>query len=397
VHINVPISEPLFCFDTPTLPEERVLRPLLKQPSHDIPTLLLSEISSAQRPLIVIGQMAKGAVSAETMEILSRVFTVFSEPLSNNSSQQLLFDEAIRCSHDADEHMPNIIIYIGDTLVSKSARRFLRKSRTKTYLITTDASHTPDPTMWLEGVIECADVKDIDYLLLSLATACHINDNNEREQFNDFWRHKLAIAARHAATFMPPFTQMAVVKQLEEKIGNGRNDIHTHYANSTAIRLANIYAKHYVWCNRGVNGIEGCISTAAGYSLLTEGKVVCVTGDLSFFYDQNALWNQNIDGRLRIVLLNNGGGGIFRQLKGLQESPAAESYIEASHSTSAQGICQQNGIDYASARNMGEMLTGIDRLLTQESARPMLLEVFTNAQADAAALGKYYSELSKKQ
>ena len=79
----------------------------------------------------------------------------------------------------------------------------------------------------------------------------------------------------------------------------------------------------------------------------------------------------------------------------MQSSPAAERFIEANHSTTAQGVCRQNGIAYASAHNMEEMQTEIDCLLTQKSARPMLLEVFTDAETDASTLEEYYSELRK--
>ncbi|MDD5824732.1 MAG: 2-succinyl-5-enolpyruvyl-6-hydroxy-3-cyclohexene-1-carboxylic-acid synthase, partial [Prevotellaceae bacterium] len=76
---------------------------------------------------------------------------------------------------------------------------------------------------------------------------------------------------------------------------------HVHYANSTAVRLACRYVSgHKVYCNRGVNGIDGCLSTAAGFSASTADMVFCVTGDLSFFYDQNALWNNNLKGNLRV-------------------------------------------------------------------------------------------------
>ena len=128
VHINVPISEPLFTFDTPELPKERAFRPITRCFSHAIPTLLLNETSNAQRPLIVIGQTTKDAISTQTMEALTDVVTVFSEPLSNNSGKTLLFDEVIRCSQETDRLMPDLIIYVGDTLVSKAARRFLRNS-----------------------------------------------------------------------------------------------------------------------------------------------------------------------------------------------------------------------------------------------------------------------------
>ena len=155
-----------------------------------------------------------------------------------------------------------------------------------------------------------------------------------------------------------------------------------HYANSSAIRLANIFAQHPVWCNRGVNGIEGSLSTAAGFSIVTSDRVFCVIGDLSFFYDQNALWNQNLKGNFRILLLNNGRGGIFNMLPGLEQSPALDRIVAAEHHTSAEGICRQNDVVYLHAEGPHDLHQAIDTLLYIESKRPVLLEVLTDASDD---------------
>lgn len=393
VHINVPISEPLFCFDTPALPCERTFRSLQHPYTLGTPTQLIDEIRRSHRPIIVIGQMPEDAIGTATMEAVANSFALFCEPLGGNMGKAIHFDEVIRASRRHDTLLPDLIIYVGDTLVSKCARQFLRKSNAKTFLITTDASATPDPTMRLEGVVECTSNADIGSLLMSIAKGFSHDADTDRRQFCALWRKHLDTAARHAAEFCPDFSQMAVVKCLESRLSGTRSAVCTHYANSTAIRLAAIYANHYVWCNRGVNGIEGSVSAAAGFSLATQKMVICVTGDLSFFYDQNALWNRNIDSRLRIVLLNNGGGGIFRQLGGLQNSPAAEDFIEAAHTTNAKGICLQNGVEYAAAHDMAEAQSGIARLLGHNGTRPMLLEVFTSAATDAATLKEYYNTL----
>ena len=118
--------------------------------------------------------------------------------------------------------------------------------------------------------------------------------------------------------------------------------------------------------------------------------MICVIGDLSFFYDQNALWNQNLHGNLRILLLNNGRGGIFNMLSGLEQSPARDQYVAAAHHTSAEGICRQNDVVYLKAGNTEEMQAGIHTLLYQESERPVLLEVSTNPSDDERALRDYY-------
>ena len=397
VHINVPISEPLFEFDTEQLPQlsrfNNIKRAAIKDASMDMP----DAFHDATRPMIVIGQLAHGTVSHETIRSLSEKYVVMSEPLSSPSYMTIHFDEAVRyivsdnssINDDEDDktaYYPDYVIYVGDTLVSKPARRFLRNAKAPSCLITPDAADIHDPLMTLTDIVEC----DSDSINALLASLCDAPDTDERCRFHDRWQSFLDACAAHADAYAPEYSQMATVKYFEEQLADLDIDICVHYANSSAVRLACIYAQHYVWCNRGVNGIEGSLSTAAGFSLATHDMTVCVIGDLSFFYDQNALWNSNLRGNLRIILLNNRGGGIFRQLPGLSDSPAADDLVMASHENTAQGICTQNDIGYMSAKNMDEMQIGIVTLLTRESERPMLLEVFTDSNDDVKALEKYF-------
>ena len=397
VHINVPISEPLFEFSTEQLPQlsrfNNIKRAAINDASMDMP----DAFHDATRPMIVIGQLAHGTISHETIRSLSEKYVVMSEPLSNPSYMTIHFDEAVRyivsdnssINDDEDDktaYYPDYVIYVGDTLVSKPARRFLRNAKVPSCLITPDAADIHDPLMTLTDIVEC----DSDSINALLASLCDAPDTDERCRFHDRWQSFLDACAAHADAYAPEYSQMATVKYFEEQLADLDIDICVHYANSSAVRLACIYAQHYVWCNRGVNGIEGSLSTAAGFSLATHDMTVCVIGDLSFFYDQNALWNSNLRGNLRIILLNNRGGGIFRQLPGLSDSPAADDLVMASHENTAQGICTQNDIGYMSAKNMDEMQIGIVTLLTRESERPMLLEVFTDSNDDVKALEKYF-------
>ena len=397
VHINVPISEPLFEFNIEQLPQlsrfNYIKRAAIKDASMDMP----DAFHDATRPMIVIGQLAHGTVSHETIRSLSEKYVVMSEPLSNPSYMTIHFDEAIRyivsdnssINDDEDDktaYYPDYVVYVGDTLVSKPARHFLRNPKAPSCLITPDAADIHDPLMTLTDIVEC----DTDSINALLASLCDAPDTDERCRFHDRWQSFLDAYAAHADAYAPEYSQMATVKYFEEQLADLDIDICVHYANSSAVRLACIYAQHYVWCNRGVNGIEGSLSTAAGFSLATHDMTVCVIGDLSFFYDQNALWNSNLRGNLRIILLNNRGGGIFRQLPGLSDSPAADDLVMASHENTAQGICTQNDIGYLSAKNMDEMQIGIVTLLTRESERPMLLEVFTDSNDDVKALEKYF-------
>ena len=218
------------------------------------------------------------------------------------------------------------------------------------------------------------------------------------------WKKLHAEAERKIEDYAPVFSQMAVVSYFEQQLEDMEYDFSVHYANSLAVRLANIYAAHPVYCNRGVNGIEGSLSTAAGFSVVSSKRVFCVIGDLSFFYDANALWNESLGCNLRILLLNNGGGGIFEKFEGLRESPARERFVMAQHHTSAEGLCQSYGVSYRSARNMSELEDGIRWLtdfsnlhqikeaidspssLEKRRGGPLLLEVFTDSAEDSRVL-----------
>ena len=288
-------------------------------------------------------------------------------------------DEAVSLVEDREDYVPDFVLYIGGSIVSKRVKRFLRKAR-ETWVVN-ETGEVTDTFMNLTHIVQGDGEAVADHIRFMMVMEPH--------PFVQQWDALLASVRQQAEAYEPTYSQMAAVKYFERLVG----DAVIHYANSSAIRLANIFAKHSVWCNRGVNGIEGSLSTAAGFSVVSDERVFCVIGDLSFFYDQNALWNQNLGGRFRILLLNNGKGGIFNMLPGLEQSPARDQYVSAAHHTTAAGICQENDIVYLSASDMPQMREGIDTLLNMESERPVLLEVFTTATDDEHALKDYYQTL----
>ena len=332
VHINVPITEPLFDFSTPELPKERKIELL----PADISNVTLSHVCrmfmQAKRPMLIAGQ-----------------------PMNP------LMDEAVVQIGDDVDYIPDFVLYTGGSIVSKRLKHFLRKAK-ETWVVNSEGEVT-DTFMNLTHVVQGDGEVVADMVRFNLEEKPH--------PFVQKWEALLAQIRQQVVANEPPYSSAAVVKYFEQK--RGANIV--HYANSMAIRLANTYSKTPVYCNRGVNGIEGSLSTAAGFSCVTDEKVFCVIGDLSFFYDQNALWNQNLRGNLRILLLNNGKGGIFDMLPGLEKSPARDKYVAAEHHATAEGICQQNDIYYQQATTTEEMQRGIDLLLSSEFSRPMVLEV----------------------
>ena len=402
VHINVPLTEPLFDFNVEALPDERAVGSAYGWLTHDH---LASEGSplydfwKARRPMIVVGQNA-GLELKKDWPLWQRA-VVLHESIGC-ASGSCLFDEVL-ASEDKTQLKPDFVLYGGGTLVSKRLKAFLRSCKDAVCWEVSKDGTLHDTFMNADGVLE----GDLDHVLelfndFLSDTAYYeelydiqLGEPADASAFVGKWNEALNEAEHRRDSFVPPYSQMAAVRSLEAAIQDYTsltdNPPAVHYANSMAVRLANIYSKGFVWCNRGVNGIEGSLSTAAGFSCVTDRKVVCVLGDLSFFYDQNALWNQNLRGNLRILLLNNGGGGIFEKFEGLKGSPARERFVMASHQTTAAGICQSYGVAYREARNVDEMAAGINWLVNgeNEADRPMLLEVFTDSAEDMRAFSGY--------
>lgn len=288
-----------------------------------------------------------------------------------------LLDEAVSIVGDDEEYVPDFVLYIGGSIVSKRLKRFLRKAK-ETWVVN-NTGEIADTFMNLTHVFQGDGEAVADHIRFMMVMEPH--------PFIQKWDNLLARIRLQAESYEPAYSELAAVKDFEHYVG----DAEVHYANSSAIRLANSFAQHPVWCNRGVNGIEGSLSTAAGFSCVTDKRVYCVIGDLSFFYDQNALWNQNLKGNLRVIILNNHCGGIFGKFDGLRKSAARDRMVMGFHHSEAKGICTQNDCGYLKATNMEEMQLGIVQLLTMQTNRPVVLEVFTQEDTDVEALKAYFS------
>ena len=409
VHINVPIDEPLFHFDVEHLPEERAIS-LRRADAVALGHEVVRMIEEAQRPMVVVGQhrcdtqRLDRTVCKKGVAYLQQQGVWLSERLTDLSDHTWHLDEAVAAIGDDDTYLPDLIVYMGDTMVSKRLKHFLRRAKGAQVIMVAPDGEVRDVTAHTTQVV-VASVEDVlqaaaeraDEGDTSSKPISSLSSSTSREEFREKWLGLLENVVQTAEAYQPPFSQMAVVRYLEEQLEDIETPFQVHYANSTAIRLANIYARHFVWCNRGVNGIDGSVSTAVGFAAASTDMVLCVTGDLSFFYDQNALWNQNLKGNLRIVLLNNGQGAIFNTLPGLNGSKALQQYVGGAHHATARGICEQNDVGYLKASDMEEVRMGIVRLLTETTRRPMLLEVFTDASADNAALKGYYDMILKSQ
>ena len=392
VHINVPVSEPLFGFSTPCLPEIPPVGIADLDDQNGRETL--RRILKGKRRLMVIsGQTYDDTTAGLLMDKASGCVFV-AEWLSPYGRVRHI-DEILRttCAEELDNMRPDCIVYIGGHTVSKRLRHYMRSLDSRTMFITvSDDGMLHDVSQHTTLVVK-ATAGDFMRMICNGAICPDADMDFVRR-----WHDMDNMAARRISASCPPYSQMLAIRRLEENIDNSKDIV--CYANSLSVRAGMMYASAYRYCNRGLNGIEGTLSMAAGMAAgakeegMTAGNmtatqnVYCVIGDLSFFYDSNALWIQELAGNMRIMLINNQRGAIFGMLPGLDRSPAHKPLIAAGHNATAEGICSQYGMEYYRATDTPSLEEGIRLLTSGVHDRPVVLEVLTDADTDADAYSK---------
>ena len=117
-----------------------------------------------------------------------------------------------------------------------------------------------------------------------------------------------------------------------------------------------------------------------------------IAGDIGFLYDSNALWNNYIPKNFKIILINNGGGGIFRILPGHNETPVFTTFFETSHCLTAEHLAKMYGFNYLTASTEITLENSLKTLFNNDK-KPTLLEVFTPTLENDKVLLQYFKEL----
>ena len=367
-HINIHIEEPLFQFTQPSLPDIDEAVEQVDSEEHSIDEAQLNEIAQlinkAQFPLLVMGQQED--FEPDLFEALSTRMAILPEIISN-AKDSLLSDKVEKCLSEGASLsiFPDLILHIGGAFIGKQLKLFLRqqthipiirigkeKEVAKTFGRVTLSVHA-SPLQCLQKLLPFLTHRELHKLWSN-----SINDAYNSLRTKDISKEEKAIIEYYNSLKLLPLGSL-------------------HLANSSSVRWANAHIEggHFpVYCNRGVNGIEGSLSTAVGQALKSEMIVGYITGDLSFFYDANALWNTRLRENLIILLLNNSGGKIFYKFGALKDSLALKDYISAHHTTSAEGICASYDAHYKRVTHPEQIAHFISEHLNSERKRPLVME-----------------------
>ncbi len=393
VHINAPFEEPLY----ETVSELSVTvnsnasanaTPFVSIANWDE---FASVWNTSKKKLVLVGVNEPDSIAASVVNFLANdtSVVVMTETTSNLHHPSFInnIDTIITpfSSDDFEVFQPEILITFGGMVVSKRIKAALRKYQPKhhwhidslraydTFGCLTQHFEI-DPNTFFKTFLPLLEPIESDYFDIFDAI------NTLRKEKHKAYLSKI------------PFTDFKVFEKVIQSLPINSN---LQIGNSSAIRYAQLIDIHpsiEVFCNRGTSGIDGSTSTAIGAAVANGKQTVLITGDISFLYDSNGLWNNYIPKNFKIILINNGGGGIFRILPGHDETPVFNTFFETSHCLTAEHLAKMYGFDYAIASDESSLEKGIKNLYSNNN-KPFILEVFTPTRENDTVLLQFFKEL----
>jgi 2-succinyl-5-enolpyruvyl-6-hydroxy-3-cyclohexene-1-carboxylate synthase len=393
VHINVPFEEPLYQTTDELLVDVNIIA--LNIPAQTVSVEDVIAFSTlwnhSEKILVLVGECPPNSVEQKWIDQLAAFpsVVVLTETTSNLHHPSFINNIDTLITPFAEKEFadlqPKILLTFGGMIVSKRVKAFLRKYK---------------PTHhW------------------------HIDELRAYNTFGALTKHFVVSPNQFFSQFMPHLKEIeSRYKSTFEAIHQDRKDKHIDYldqvkfsdlkafesilsalpknsqlqiSNSAAIRYAQLFDIDntiQVFCNRGTSGIDGSTSTAIGAAVGSGKPTVLITGDVGFLYDSNALWNNYIPKNFKIILMNNGGGGIFRILPGHEETETFNTYFETSHCLTATHLAKMYQLNYITASDENTLTNGLKQLF-ENNDQPAILEVFTPTRENNKVLLNYFKAL----
>lgn len=404
VHINVPIREPFY----PTEQEEvrfnrhvRIIEnvPIEKKISNEFFEKFYEIWRNSDRKLIIVGQQQEHKLS----EILKNISDEFSIPVLSDIISNVSFENVIS-AHDVflssknetflESLAPDLIITCGKSVISKNLKQFIRKYRPRYHFHVQENPELIDPFQTLTHKVEVSEQYFFETLFsdLDLMKFKEGDDEDENDAYFTLWSaaNEKSILKLDKFLLDSLYSEFKTVKNVLDK--TPENSIF-HLGNSMSVRYANLIGlsgniKTEIFANRGTSGIDGVLSSAVGNALSTDKLVICMIGDVSFFYDRNAFWNSYLPGNLRVVLINNKGGNIFRIIDGPNRQAELKEYFVTEQNYTAKLTCEEAGVEYIQVCNEHELEKFLEAFFKPDN-QAKLLELIVDGEISAEVFRDY--------
>lgn len=393
VHVNVPFAEPLYN-TTETTADSRFIAPVMTEsfilPDHA--RWLIGQLSACKKVMVLCGQGVWSEGLRKQLVQLAGLpqVTIHTEATSNLDDTAFItcIDRVIEAVSEKNERdlRPDLLITFGGAIVSKRIKGLLRKWRSSQHWNIDVGQRHFDTYQSLTHDIAVSP----EIFFAQLAPAVQPNESI----YGEVWKmmDESTRGVHHRLVASAPFCDLTVFNTLNDRIPA---DTDIHLANSTPARYAQLFDRvrgHRFFSNRGTSGIDGCTSTAVGAAHATQRPTTLITGDTAFCYDSNAFWNNHLSPLLKVIVIDNGGGNIFRYIDGPDKDAELLPWFEAPHGRSIEKLVKGFDLHYLHAHDQATLEAALDQLYTQHD-RPAVLHVTTDALVSPKVLRDYFQTL----
>ena len=388
VHINIPFSEPLYEI-TNSLSIDSINKiPRLNNQNVKKVSSFRNKWQNSIKKIILIGVSSPELLCKKSIDLLAgdSSLLVLTENTSNvyhpsfcNKIDQLI---APLTNNELKEFRPEILITIGGMIISKKIKAILRDNKPNEH--------------WHIGIHDANDTffcltKHFKTSPNNIISKLYENFNDNGSDFYNKWDLVISKRKEKHKEYLSNLIYCDF-KVFDYVLNSIPSKSMLQVSNSSAIRYTQLFdldSSINVFCNRGTSGIDGSTSTAVGAASVFKGNTVFITGDLSFFYDSNALWNNFIPSSFRVILINNKGGGIFKILTKDNNTELFKKFFETKHDLYAKDLCNMYGFEYFNS-NDEDTLKNVLNDFYNESEKPRLLEVITDNDYNQDYLLNYF-------
>jgi len=400
VHINVPLSEPLYGIETYDLKKQMPEFYTLQNPTSvfDLATIhaFAKSISGSKKVMLLAGQMTPNEKISQLLAAFSEKenVVILTETTSNINLEKAVdtIDRLIMPIANTDNiaaYMPDLLITIGGYIISKKVKSLLREYQPEMHWHISEFDSGLDTFQSLTDEISCAPE-------LFLAQILENWTQPVSSDYNQKWQ-TLKQYAKTGHDIYASNLEYADFYAFREVLNQIKTPINIHMANSSPVRYIQLFGHHKnvkYYGNRGTSGIDGCTSTAAGFAKATPDEDhLLITGDMAFQYDINGLWNRDFPQNLKIILINNSGGGIFRIIDGPDTVKELEDFFEAHHPVDFEMTTKAFGLKYFQAHDKETLSKSIPEFINSQGAG--ILEIKTPAGENAKWLKNYFEAIGK--
>lgn len=393
VHINVPFDEPLYETVSEVLSLEN-----WEEVFEEIP-LDVEELQTyadvwnkSAKKIVLVGsnypdellqiQLTHLTKDPSVLVLIENTANV-SDAKFINSIDKLIFPLE---ENELEQFQPDILLSLGGMIVSKKIKQHLRKFQPKLHW------HVDEKRAF--DIFHCLN-RHFEISPQLFFSQFFFLTKPVESGFQEYWLNKKRFRLEKHKEYLEQ-CEFSDLKVFDVVLNSVPKKSQLQISNSSIIRYTQLFDidnSLTVFCNRGTSGIDGSTSTAIGAASISKERTVFITGDIGFFYDSNALWNNYIKNDFRIIVVNNGGGGIFRFIPGPKQSNSLD-YFETPHKLTAEHLCKMYNLEYSKASNEIELENSLNNFY-KESKNPRLLEIFTPREKNDHILKAYFKNLKE--